>query len=1040
MLVNFNNNPVVNNKVLFTLLTPDVNNCFLSDPYEVVSVVVYFIERDFASPNENIYNNVTPDTVSQNNASIAIANACANPTPANILLAQQAQNTANSLATTTPFYYNEAVSVKTVGSDAYPAWLSTNQSNALIKHITTDANGNTVYGQFEFIWDSYGQREGDYFICWTWMPNIAGDALSQNLKFNLGGNTAINTSIPTHYTDPAKYYNLLTLYLPEMFKMQITTTDLSPMVLDQFNQAVGQGFTMMENLANQIFDLQDANSLQQQFLPLLANYFGITLKSNDPALWRRQIKQAIPLFKKKGTRSGLYEALAQAGFHMQKLARLWQIISNYTWQDAFTYDGTNDCWQLTKLALPLDQNNFGLWIRIAGSASFIQLSSDYVYFSTSNGVTTMCWQGNTLSVNPIDLVEGDIILVLYLYNYIPNETYQMLENYIRSLPLADQRDETLQEYPLKNWNVRVIEEDDPLFDIIIPDRQPYTEPLVFGQVRTEFAYSENVYNADEYNGSIRNSKLPCDIDKNFLDPCSACLGSKFNIYLSIDDLSNDRILEAQEVILEFKPFHSQLQTLNFTGNVVDYMLPPQETIEIFVNFGVEDFMICGEGQTWFNRSMRGVTITRSQLANVTQPITLQAGILYNSYISIFCPEVFFDEIGMSTDGSAILEILAPSPNAGIYNLSNPHKHTAEMSSAIEPINTAQFTFRVSNILVENTLCNINQNNIITVIDPNNQFLSVITINDVSNGFATTPYTISIPSYNVTAYGILQSLPNGSLQLVDINETLPLTNVSNIPYTLLDQNNNVVLSGNLNITVVARALVESLDSSIQNIQNFIRGTCYLLFEGNQYLITGVLNSNSYYISGYTLGDMAGISVDIYQRIADNEVGYLGYQGMNLQTPGNLEVILNVQNGANPPTIPLEDNDFLGNFLLSINNQDYFINSMNGNSPAGYTTMGISGANAYYGTLGSGGTNVNFNVLHFIKNSFFIPGQQFDLEGYTFTDYDRRSREIISYDINSGSEIDIPLLKKDNGFYDAVRQEEHISYEIVYEDGSSEKGEI
>jgi hypothetical protein len=179
-----------------------------------------------------------------------------------------------------------------------------------------------------------------------------------------------------------------------------------------------------------------------------------------------------------------------------------------------------------------------LSIRPVGSDDYTDLSAnyyDYVAFSTSQGVTTMSWDSTILT-----LVAGDIVKVLYQYNTISNPTEQSLEDYLRLLPSIDQRDERSQNYPLKNWNTRGIEDDDVLFDLIVPSRHPFHDFLVYGKIRTEFPYSENIYNMEEYNGSIRNSKNPCDIDKNFVDPCSYCMSSSYNIDVEIENITNER--------------------------------------------------------------------------------------------------------------------------------------------------------------------------------------------------------------------------------------------------------------------------------------------------------------------------------------------------------------------------------------------------------------------------------------------------------------------------------------------------------------------
>jgi len=179
------------------------------------------------------------------------------------------------------------------------------------------------------------------------------------------------------------------------------------------------------------------------------------------------------------------------------------------------------------MILPVDLDNFELFHRGSTDSTYTQLTSDYVSFDNSNGETTMTWIGDQLSFNPITLQAGDTVRVLYEIVDVPDATEQSIEDYIRTLPLLDLRDERDQTFPKKNWNIRLIEEDDTMFDVVIEQRHPFHDPIIFGKVRTEFPYSENIYNMDEYNGSRRNSTNPCDIDSNFIDPCRYCQSSNF---------------------------------------------------------------------------------------------------------------------------------------------------------------------------------------------------------------------------------------------------------------------------------------------------------------------------------------------------------------------------------------------------------------------------------------------------------------------------------------------------------------------------------
>ena len=374
--------------------------------------------------------------------------------------------------------------------------------------------------------------------------------------------------------------------------------DLSPEVLNGVNGAVADGFTALEDLANQIVDLPDANSTSESMLTLLGNTFGLKLRSNDPTMWRRQIKRAVPLYKKKGTLLGLTEALGQAGIKLAKFTKLWQVNSKYTHQEAFAInaDSTMSFTLAERVILPTDTNNTEVYTRDVGESSlWVRVDSSNIDISDDGEISHFEWIGNDLPI-------GSSIRIVYKTLAVPNGNEQDVENYIRTLPLADQRDERNQQYPLKNWNVKVISEDDALFDDVIAERHPFHDPVVWGWVRTEFAYSENVYNMEEYNGSKRQSINPCDIDKDFLDPCSQGLSSKYTVDLEIDTLSSDRIVEATDIIRDYTPFHAVLHSINLYGGINDFVQPPIEEINALIKFSVDDFALTNV-QTVFNRSM-----------------------------------------------------------------------------------------------------------------------------------------------------------------------------------------------------------------------------------------------------------------------------------------------------------------------------------------------------------------------------------------------------------------------------------------------------
>lgn len=1066
-ILTINDNPSITDTIIFSITTPDAAGCFLADPYEVNTVTIYYVQRDFANGNTSLYENKTYETSSIQIAEEAEALACASPTPENIENAKKLRAEAESNSSTSAVYFNEASPVNIVGNDQYPAWLSTDPENAFLEHITLDANNNTVYGQFTYTWQPKGMREGDYFICWTWTPIIAGTTLTAHTKFSLIGDTQITTSIPTHFTDPKKYPTLLDRYLPEMYKMVLKSGDRTPDVLEKLNKSISSGFTDLENLANQIVDLQDANSLHESLIPYLSNFFDLKLKTSDPTRWRGQIKRAIPLFKSKGTMRGLDEALEHAAIKLRKLTHLWEIISNYTWQEVFTYSGSND-FILEKVALPVDFINFEIYLRPFDSDSWIQLTLDYIVFNTVDNVTTMTWVGNTLSIDAIDLVNGDELRVIYLYNAIPSPMDQSLEFYLRSLPLMDQRDERDQIFPLKNWNTRVIAENDMLLDLLIPNRHPYCDFITYGKIRTEFPYSENIYNMDEYNGSIRNSKVPCDIDRDFISPCTACFGSSYNIDLEIENLSDDRIIEAQEVLNEFVPFHAVLHTLNFIGSRNDYIESPLEDIEYFVDYSGEEFVLAGEAQIYFTRYMKLYKtegLLRNQLANYSLAVPTTTGTAYNDNVVMFCPTTRFDNLGMILDGTAELHILSPSPLTGVYYVNTPNGNVVNIAGVLEPIancnnifamngtlNSCAFAFDLNNPILSGTLCNIAQDNVIILQDVSQYFLAsgVQSQFDVDHGTAISAWTVYIPAYDATPYTILNVTPENGLLLEDHGGTLPSSNVTGVSYQVKNGATTVFSSSMGHFHVQKRGRVTALSLAVQPVQNVLKLTNYYHFINNEeYPIIGFVDNTSdqYYIGNYqdnmgnNRGDINNANLTVKEKLIKQQLGYFSSRGLKLQMSGNYESSLGIQNGVNNLVVAdegVENDGFKENFIVIIDSDSYFISEIDGNSPVGNTTFTISGNHHYWKTLLAGGTSVNVTIYKYVKEGATIRGQLDDLPEHTFRTLDRSGRPIITGTFQDGT-VQSYAQPQDQAL-DIVNHNENISFKIEYTDGTMEQGEI
>jgi hypothetical protein len=1047
-LLSIEQNPTITDTIRFDLLTPDADGCpplnaTTSNTYMVNQVVVYFVERDFTVPDsmDTVYPLQHVDPIAEVVAAAAEAVACSSPTDENIAEAKRLRMLADTAISTTDFHYKDTKAIATFGTHDFPAWLRTDPDNSILQPYVDD-NGDAVPGRFTLDWTPDGEaREGDYFICWTWTPLLAGDSMSSHQPFYLLGDTQITTALPIHQTVPNKYETLLERYLPEMFKMHLCPGDLTPEVVDNFHSAVAMSFTDIENLVNQIIDLLDANCTYEAFLPYLSNLFNLKLRSPDPTRWRRQIKRAIPLYKQKGTLGGLISALDQAGITLTKFTKMWQIESQYTYTDMFhVSDASELAFELSHVALPLDLNNFSLKYRPQGSSSYMSLDSSYVAFDTVDGVSTMTWIGHTLSY-PISLAEGDLLVVMYLIKTVPTGK-QSPENYLRSLDLADQRDALDPEgnliIPLKNWNIHVIEEDDALFDVLIPTRHPYADDVIFGKVRTEFAFSENIYNMDAYNGSKRDSTNPCDIDQDFLDDCSACLSSKFTVDLEIHDISNDKIVEAEEIIGEYSPFHAILHHMNVSGIVEEFVISPVETVDTLVNINQNEYVFAGNANDVFTRyRLNGYdpdSVRRDMLAETETVVSAASGVGYNDSIVLYCPEVRFDRLPISS--ITVLEVLAPSANAGTYaTVQNPGRNTLEVSGVAEPLNQNLFTFRLSNKIYDNPSANIYQDDLFELGDSNINFgdLGVISQWDVDNqnGITASAWTVNIPAYGV--FDIADITPSGNLVLSDPSRLLPVVTTTGIGYTVVDDSSVTVASSNTGrLTVQRRGRLKTPDVNVPDIRGLVQVGFYVLYSGTQYRVSGFVGSevDECYLEGYSGGDAAGVSVAFYHRRVDQEIGYFDYKGMKLDAGTDLEASLGILNGQNAPTDPnlvLDNDHFKENYLILIDNSYYRIEDIDAN------IVTLVGTMVDYTTLSFGGQTVAYDVIHFTKNSIIIDDQYFDY-------IDRSGSDLVNIEQVSdvsASSLAMTALNTPPGssLEEVVSQDESVTFLIQYADGTN-----
>jgi phage tail P2-like protein len=982
--VRFDEGPRLGDTVVIPIYTTDVDGEPLN-PYKVNSVTIYYLERGVASSLESHEFKDGDQTI--------------------------------SFATATP--------VKTFGNESNPAWLSDDTSDAQIKKVEQDEAGNPLFGVFEAEWTPEFNREGDYFVCWTWTPIIAGTSMSRFVRFYLRSNTTITTTLPTQATVPGKYEMLLDRYLPEVYKSILSDDDMAPDIIRRLNNSVAAAFTDLEDRANQILGLTDANAINESLLPYLANFFSWKLKSNDQNLWRRQIKKAMSLYKQKGTYKGLKEALDECGIRLIKVTKYWQVVSKSTWQEAFRVESDNqDSFTLAKIPLPLDPANFSLSILPAGATAYTTLASSDVSFFVDDGVAYMDWVG------AFELKKDDILRVIYKVAAVPD---QSVEDYIRTLPLADNRSEiTMRDlnicYPKKNWNVRLIADDDVMLPIVCPFKHPYHPWVVFGKVRTEFPYSENIYNMDEYNGSLRDSTDPCDINRDFLDDCPCCLSSKISIDVDLLQMSNDRMVEAGEVLRDFLPFHAQIHSINFNGAIDEFILPPQEEISTYIVNDMNDNIL--NGQMVVNRTIQPWTdnVKRNMLASSNSLVTDPAGRGFNLAHTLYYPAEAFDHYTMGIDAANnYLEILS-GLNAGAYRLTNPLGNTMDFTTTPPfPFDKTQFPFRLSNVLHVGS-GDVYQDDFFNFSDANVNFSRfVITTKKDSPAW----WRVKVKTGpNAGTYDIWDILPDNTLVLLGWPTT---TNVSGLNYDLIDENSFVhasSLSGK--VIVTRRGRFETTDNLVQ--QYLIQLGNFVQIGSTQYKITEFLTDSKCYLEGYAAGTQVGIAtVKFYKRLVDNGIGQVGIRGMKLTTATNYYNTLQVSED-------LDDDQHKDNFIILIGTNYYQIASWsNVADGSGRFPIILNGTPLpEWGTAGV--NNITFQIIQFLKTSPVTVTKTFpEVITHTVDRVDRRGNEVITNTVATGGSgmtaaMAAAMLNALNSGQplDMVSQQESITFTIEYKE--------
>ncbi len=1027
--------PTISDSIVFDIECPNGIGAFIDHPHAIETLTISYVERDVSGLNYGAYEKASvPESML---AAIKKAQALAieSPTADNVTNLEILKAEADSIDFKSTFYYKSLVPIVTLGSKSRPVWSSTDYEQSPIQVVETDNEGNAIFGHFQFVWDLQGVvREGDYFISWAWKPFAASESLNKSIHFNVKADSSVVTSLPTHVTDPDKYETLLKMYLPTMYKTQIHEDDQTPFTLYKLNKATAEGFTFLEDMANQVVDLFDANVLHESMLRYLSNTLGVTLKSNDTTLWRRQIKEAVSLSKKKGTLAGLKASFEQTGMELEMFQQFWQVASQYTWTESFKVTNSAD-FELSKetIVWPDISTNFKVWHKSANETTYNEVTSEHVDIELDEqGKYILSWVGDQLTT-PLYLKAGDRIKVRYQFKEIPGSPEQTIENYIQSLPLMDKRNEDDQTYPPINYNVHLITEDDPMFETIVTVRHPFYDPLVYGYVRTEFAYSENVYNAEEYNGSIRPSTNMCDIDKEFVDPCSACLSSDYKVIVKVNDLTDDRISEVRSILKENMPFHARPHSIAVSGKVHEYIKPPVEKVQVLITWRIHEPVLVS-ATNLFGRSTGSQEDAplRNQLSTLTTVLSGKIGTAFNDYIEIFTPYENLQSLGVY-DRRHELEILSPSANAGFYTINSIDGRTARLNGSIsEPINQSEFSFRLTNYQYRSHFTSIVQKDLLYFSLENVNQYNIRSLWDVEHNpeYTGGPWKILASAYSASPVEIANVI-DGKI-VINWASGFPLANVlSGVTFKLLDnQENEIETFTNQSISITRRAHVIPSFVESDPLSDFVQPSDLLLYDGTEYLIES-LEGNTFYILGYTDGDASGVSTDIRRRLVQDGVGYLIYRGMYLETFADHEAEFGMINGMNPP--PEEDrtgvDNYKENYVFKINGEYYVILNIN------KKIVLLAGAHQDWKTLNAGGTTVAYSVHHFEQNPA-------EVDSYTFDGFNRSSRQLITLSLyNSDTEeTQLSALSTGDGLKEVQKQKETVSFVIEYKDGRRHEGTI
>jgi hypothetical protein len=986
------------------------------------------------------------------------------------LIAQE-QEMKRLLATSTSrieSYYSEANTVFCVGENCTDnsgsIWVDGGDNSTSAFVLKEDPENGLYY--FEFLWEPGSLREGDYYLCYTYTPINGGEKITDYIHFYVKADITNDVAIPTHATPPNKYKTLFNAYTPEMYKLNYTPSDKSAITIDRLNDSVGDAFAGVEDQAARIIDILDANVTPEMYLKYLSNFFGISLTTQDPTRWRGQIKKAIPLNKKKGTLSSLKTGLQLSGMTLNEYIQYWQVDSSlgttspYFWTESFVYESSYS-FNLKKVSIGKN-SNFELQVMKQDANQLNRFFTTYalanINLSNINGVTVMTWVGDNLAV-------GDIVKLTYQLKELPSDKISPYQ-YFQTLDYQDTRDVQFCDLPPKNWNIRLIDEKDPYFPFLVPVRNPFADPPVFGQIRTVFPYSENIYNMDEYNGSLRDSNNPKDIDNKYMEPCSGGISAHFCLDITIENLGDFSLQECQDIINAYTPFHSVFCHIIFSGSFSDYVLPPDENLDILINYVYDDFMLAGSAQQVFTRGsshyLVNEFVNRNQLTESLGNVATGTLNIYNDYLNITCldPSINFNSLQLNSDSTKVLlSINSPSVYAGNYLnaidgvFENGIRIKTGVFAESPTVLTNTFNYNLYNVLYSGNVRVVDATEF-TVTDPNFAIelksLNLKTKYDVQNGLATAPWKIIIYSntYNITYV-------NNNYVYIENDGTLPFTNESNKSFQILDSLNNVMYSSSEG---VYQTCIKAKISAVTNGDlNGLASICVLNPNykivlqdsyNDRYTFIKFMDENqqSFLIDGYQATiTPATIAVSVLQELIGNKVGKFTYSGLKIQKPVSWPAF------NDPSTYVLRSGNFPENYLLKLTSgtDSYYKLVLRSDEfdPASSNYVHIDGKFITCGTTStSSPTSLSYELKKYAP--YEDPSALATYDGEKLFYYNRSGSETINMDIYNVGEYTgftvtgfAPMsAKNDSTISSEVQIKDGIVFTIEYLDGNVEEGEL